>query len=118
MVVYTNGSQQMGKVEEIAGTGSTWMIQYRVQLLGTNGFSLGVKSKIYDAEIIGIYRGLEAALSSFIPGLASELYVCTNNLHIAKEAGLVSKSSSQGAFIRFREGVKCWLQKGKKESVQ
>ena len=117
-MVYTNSSQRLDKVGEIAGTGSALTIQYRRQWFGTNGFSLGANSEVYDAEIIGLFGGLEAALFGPIAGLASEIHVCTDNLNIAKEAGSVPNGSSQAAFIRFREGVKSWLQKGKKVSVQ
>ena len=46
------------------------------------------------------------------------IHICTDNLHIAKEAGSVPNGSSQAAFMRFREGVKSWLQKRKKMSCQ
>lgn len=67
---------------------------------------------------MGLCGGLEAALSSPMAGLASEIHVCTDNLNLAREAGSVPNGSSQAAFIRFREGAKSWLQKGKKISVQ
>lgn len=51
-------------------------------------------------------------------GLASEIYICTNNLNIAKQAGFVPNGSSQAAFIRFKKGIKSWLQKEKKVPVQ
>ena len=51
-------------------------------------------------------------------GLVLEIHICTDNLNIGKEAGSVPNGSSQAAFIRFREGVKGWLQKGKRISVQ
>lgn len=100
------------------GTGAAWTIEYNGQWSGTNGFSLGANAEIYDAEIIALCRGLEAALSSPMAERASEIQICTDNLNIAKEAGSVRNSSSQAAFIRFREGVKSWLQRGKKVSVQ
>ena len=86
-------------------------------MVGTNKFSLGANAEVYDAEIIGLCRGLEAVLSSFMAELASEIYICTDNLNIAKKAGSVLNKSSQAAFIRFRERIKSWLQKGKKVSV-
>ncbi len=57
-------------------------------------------------------------LEGLMAGLASEIHVCTDNLNIAKKAGSVPNGSSQASFIRFREGVKSWLQKGKKVAVQ
>ncbi len=68
----------------------------------------------YDVEILGLYEGLEAALSSPMAGLASGIHICIDNLNIAKEAGSVPNSSSQAAFIKFREGVKSWLKKRKR----
>ena len=86
--------------------------------MGTNWSSRGINREIYDAEIIGLYGGLEAAMSSPMAGLASEIHVCTDNLNIAKEARCVPNGSSQAAFIRFREEVKSGPQKEKKVSVQ
>ncbi len=77
--------------------------------MGTNEFSLGANSEVYDAEIIGLFGGLEDALSSPMAGLASEIYIYTDNLNIAKEVGSVPNCSSQVIFIRFREEVKSWL---------
>lgn len=118
MVVYTDGSQRLDKAGKIAGTGAAWTIECKCQWFGTNGFPLGANAEVYDAEIIALYGGLEAALSSPMAELASEIYICTDNLNIAKEAGSVRNGSSQAAFIRVREGVKSWLQRGKNVSVQ
>lgn len=49
-----------------------------------------------------------------IAKLASEIHICIDNLNIRKEAGSVPNGSSQIAFIKFREGVKSWRQKRKK----
>ncbi len=86
--------------------------------MGTNEFSLGANLEVYDAEIIGLFGGLEVALSIPIAELALQIHDCTNNLNIAKKAGYLPNVSSQAAFIRFREGARSWLQKGKKVSVQ
>lgn len=51
-------------------------------------------------------------------GRALEIHICTDNLNIAKEAGSVLKGSSQAVFMRFRKGLKSWLQRGKKVLVQ
>ena len=76
-----------------------------------------LNAEVYEAEIIGLCGGLNAALSSPMAGLVSEVHVCKDNLIIAKEVGSVPNSSRQAAFIKFREGVKSWLQKGKKKDV-
>lgn len=64
---------------------------------------------IYDIKIIRLCGGLKTSLSSLIIELTSEIYICTNNLYIAKEARFVSNRSSQVAFIRFKKIVKSWL---------
>ena len=103
MVVYTDGSQRLDKERKIIGTGAAWTIEFKDQWVGTNGLSLGTGAEIYDAEIIAPCGGLEAALSSPMAEQASEVYICTDNLNIAKEAGSVRNGSSQAAFVRFRE---------------
>ena len=94
MVVYIDGSQGLDKAGKIAGTGATWTIEWKGQWSGTNWFTLDANAKVYDAEIIGLCKGLEASLSSPMAGLASEIHICTDNLNIAKEAGSVLNGSS------------------------
>lgn len=53
------------------GTGTAWTIERKGQWFGTNGFSLGANAEVYDPEIIGLYGGLEAALSSPMAGLVA-----------------------------------------------
>ena len=118
MVVYTDGSQKLGKVGKILGTGIDWTIEWKGQWLRTNRFFLDAKAEVYDAEAIGSCGGLEVTLASPIAGLTSAVYICTDNLNIVKEAGSVPNGFSQAAFIRFREGLKSWHQKEKKVSVQ
>lgn len=113
LVAYTDGSQRLDKAGSIVGTGTARTIEWKGQWFGTKGFSLGANAEVYDADIIGLCGGLEAALSSPMAELVAEIHICTDNLNIAKEAGSVPNGSSQAAFIRFREGVKSWLQKGK-----
>lgn len=61
---------------------------------------------------------MEAAFSSPMVGLVSKIHICTDNLNIVKVAWTVSNGFCQVAFIRFRKGVKSWLQTRKKMSVQ
>ena len=73
------------KARKTAQTRTAWTIECKRQWLSTNGFSPGANAEIYDAEIIGLFGGLGAALPSLIAGLASEIHVCTDNLNIAKK---------------------------------
>lgn len=69
---------------------------------------------VYNIEIIGLCRRLETALSRFIVGLVSKIYICINNLNIVNEISFVTNSFSQAALIRFREKIKAGSKKGKK----
>ena len=83
-----------------------------------NGFSLGPKAEVYDAEVLGLCGGLEAALSRPMVGLISGIHVCTDNLSIAQKAGSIPNGSSQAGFARFKEAAQSWIQHGKRITVQ
>lgn len=65
-----------------------------------NGFSRGPKVEVYDAEILGLCRGLEAeaALTSLMVGLISGIHICTDSLSVAQKAGSIPNGSSQAGF--------------------
>ena len=109
IVVSTHRSQWLDKTKKIAGTGSAWTIGYKGQWVDINRFSLDANIEIYDAEIIGLCGGLKVTLSSLMAELASEIYICINNLNIAKKAESIPNGLSQAASIRFKEGVKSWV---------
>lgn len=83
-----------------------------------NGFSLGSKAEIYDAEILGLCGGLEAALTSPMVGQVSGIHMFTENLNVAQKAGTIPNGSSQAGFARFKEMAKRWVQQGKRTTVQ
>lgn len=83
-----------------------------------NGFSLGSKAEIYDAEILGLSGGLEAALTSPMVGQISGIHICTDNFSVAQIAGFIPNGSSQAGFARFKVIAKHWVQQGKKMTVQ
>ena len=83
-----------------------------------NGFSLGSKAEIYDAEILGLCGGLEAALTSPMVGQVSGIHMFTENLNVAQKAGTIPNGSSQAGFARFKEMAKRWVQQGKRMTVQ
>lgn len=62
------------------------------------GFSLVPKAEVYDAEILGLCGGLEAALTSPIVGLISGIHICTYNLNVAQKAGSLPNGSEQAGF--------------------
>ena len=118
IVVYTDGSQKVDKTGKILGTGSAWILRWKERWLGMNGFSLGPKAEVYDAEILGLCGGLEAALTSPMVGLISGIHICTDNLSVAQKAGSIPNGSSQARFARFKEAARHWVQHGRRITVQ
>ncbi len=79
---------------------------------------MGPKAEVYDAEILGLCGGLEAALTSPMFRAISGIHVCTDNLSIAQKAGSVPNGSSQVRFARFKEAARHWIRQGGKITVQ
>lgn len=67
-----------------------------------NGVSLGSKAEIYDAEILGLCGGLEAALTNPMIGQISGVHICTDNFSVAHKAGSIPNGSSRAGFARFK----------------
>lgn len=61
------------------------------------GFSLVPKAEVYDAEILGLCGGLEAALTSPMVGLISGIHICT--------LGLYQTDLNKRDFGRFKEAA-------------
>lgn len=118
IVAYTDGSQKLDGTGKVLGTGPASILGWKERWLGMNGFSLGSKAEIYDAEILGLYGGLEAALTSPMVGQISGIHICTDNLSVAQKAGFIPNGSSQAGFARFKEIARHWVQQGKKMTVQ
>lgn len=108
LIVYSDGSQQVYPNRKVLGTGSAWVIRWKNQWLGTNGFALGVHADIYDIEAWGLYGNLETAITYPMISAASAIHICLNNLSIAQATGSIPNGSSQNAFKRFRDIVKNW----------
>ena len=63
-------------------------------------------------------KDLRQALKSPMAKVASRIYICLDNLGMARNIGRISKSFSQKAFRRFKDLAKGWLQTSKKLTVQ
>ena len=118
LVAYTDGSQKTDLVGNIIGTGTAWVLHWKGQWLGKNGFSLGRHAEVYDAEAMGICGGLEAAVTSPMIRAVSSIHICTDNLNVAQQAGTVPNGSSQDGFRKFKQIAENWLSIGRKISVQ
>ncbi len=49
---------------------------------------------------------------------ASGIHICRDNFGVARNAGGISKNSSQKAFCQFRDLAEGWLQTNKEQTVQ
>ncbi len=114
IVAYTDGSQKLGGTGKSLGTGSARILRWKERWLGMNGCSLGPKAEIYDAEILGLCGGLEAALTSPMVGQISEIHIFADNLSVAQKAGSIPNGYSQAWFARFKELAKRGVQQGKR----
>lgn len=56
--------------------------------------------EVYHIEIKGLCGSLQAVLSIHMIRLASEIYVCTNNLNITRKGKSVPNGSSQAVFLK------------------
>ncbi|EDN95206.1 hypothetical protein SS1G_11082 [Sclerotinia sclerotiorum 1980 UF-70] len=69
---------------------------------------LGRMKEVYDSEAIAAFEGLKAAISSIESRIATDIYICLDNIEVA--ARLLSKStgSSQDTFSAFRQLASTW----------
>lgn len=118
LVVYTDGSQKTDLVGNIISTGTAWVLHWKEHWLGKNGFSLGRHAEVYDAEVMGIYRGLEAIVTSLIIRVVLSIHIYTDNLNVAQQAGTIPNGFNQNEFRKFKQIAENWLSIGRKISVQ
>ena len=118
LVEYTDGSQKTDLVGNTIGTGTAWVLRWKGQWLGQNGFSLGRHAEVYDAEVMGICGGLEAVVTSPMIRAVSIIHICTDNLSVAQQAGTITNGSSQDGFRKFKQIAENWLSIERKISVQ
>ena len=79
---------------------------------------LGRYAEVYNAEVIGICGGLEAAVTSPMIGIITSIHIYTDNLNVAQKAGTIPNDSSQEEFRKFKQIAENWLDIGRKVSVQ
>ena len=108
----------IGKSGDPLGAGAGWTINEVGNWYSTQGVPLGDTQEVYDADVTAMLGGLNAALKSPLARVSLGLYICLDNLSVARNAGLTPKESSQEIFRQFREAAKGWLQGGKGLSVQ
>ena len=103
ITVFTDGSQQ----EEHTGAGC-YGKQGNIEILREQT-PLGPQQEVFDAEVFAAVRGLQLALDSPGTHLASNIYICLDNLEVAvRLLHLDPPDTSQELFLRFRELAAKW----------
>ena len=100
------------------GTDTAWVLRWKGQWLGRNEFSLEHHAEVYDAEVMGICGGLEAAVTSPMIRAVLSIHICTDHLNVAQQAGTIPNGSSQDGFRSVKQIADNWLSIGRKISVQ
>ena len=103
IIVYTNGSQEIDQSGEPISSGAGWVLNCIGSWYSKQGIPLGRTNEIYDAEVIAILEGLKQVLKSPMARVAPGIYICLDNLGMARNAGYVPKSSSQKVFRQFKD---------------
>ena len=69
------------------------------------------KAEVFDAEAMAALQGLEKATASFTSKLANNVYICLDNLEVARPLGSLTSTSSQQVFAQFKKAEKAWQQR-------
>lgn len=100
------------------GIGIAWVLQWKGERLGKNGFSFGRHAEVYDAEVVRICGELNVAVTSPMIRSVLSKNICTDNLNVAQQAGTIPNGSGQDGHRRFNQIAENWLSTGGKSSVQ
>ena len=109
IMVYSDGS----KLQDGA-TGGGFVIYQANTVALQRSFSLGKEAEVFDAEAKAALAGLEAALGMETSRLASDLWICLDNLEVAVR--LLSRpdsGSSQAIFHRFAKKAQLWRERAR-----
>lgn len=100
--MYRDGCRKTDNMGNTIGKGTAWVLQWKGKWLGMNGFSLERHSEVYDAAVMGICGGWDAAITSPIIVSASSIHICTDNLNVAQQAGTIPSGSIHDGFKKFK----------------
>jgi hypothetical protein len=100
IIIYTNGS----KISRAAGAG--WAIcQGPGHPIVSRGRQPLPYAEVFDAEVVAALRGLQEACSSIRAEFATDIYICLDNLEVARSLTFQTKTSSQGIFSAFAKAA-------------
>jgi ribonuclease HI len=106
LVAFTDGSQL---VHPRRAAGAGWAICWGRDhpIIATGNLSLP-RAEVFDAEAIAALHALQAATSSLQAKYASNIFICLDNLEVARSLGSSTNTSSQQIFTQFREAAEAW----------
>jgi ribonuclease HI len=68
-------------------------------------------AEVFDTEAVAALRGLQEACSSIRAEFATDIYICLDNLEVARSLTFQTKTSSQGIFSAFAKAAQHWPQR-------
>jgi ribonuclease HI len=109
IIVYSDGSQA---TEASRAAGAGWVVcQGPGHAIVSQGRLPLPHAEVFDAEAAAALRGLQEALSSIRAEFADNLYVCLDNLEVARSLTFRTATSSQQTFTAFAEAAQQWPQR-------
>ena len=106
IVVYSDGSQVQAPTR---AAGAGWAIcQGPGHPVTEKGRLPLPRAEVYDAEAVAALRGLAAVCRSVRAGFADNVYVCLDNLEVARTLTYRTVTSSQGVFAEFADLAAAW----------
>ena len=109
IVVFTDGSKG---ATTGAPAGAGWVVFQR-NVPSIRGRLRLEKAEVFDAEAIAATEGLRAAIGSVGASYATNLYVCLDNLEVARNLLRTTNTSSQLSFTTFKSLASKWPARGR-----
>jgi hypothetical protein len=103
--VFSDSSKSESTDGATGGGSVTYQYGYRID---RKVFSLRHNSEVFDAEASAALKGAKAALLAPSTKLATDMWVCLDNLEVAMRLLAPSKGSSQSVFDEFCEVARKW----------
>jgi ribonuclease HI len=109
IIVYSDGSQL---AEGSRATGAGWVVSQGPghNIIARGRLSLH-RAEVFDAEAVAALQGLREALTSVRAEFTDNLYICLDNLEVARSLTFHTVTSSQQIFAAFAEAAQQWPQR-------
>lgn len=107
LIIFSDGSRGAGP-DVSAGAGWVGYWANREVLRGHQALP---KAEVFDAEATAALQGLKAAVSCFQARYTHDIYVCLDNLEVAKQLQGYPTGSSQSTIFDFQAAARVWAER-------